>query len=66
MLLVGTMTGGALAFVTFALVVVSAPMLLNPQANVFAAVIGGGSELVACGLDTLSAHALHHRLRLKT
>ncbi len=38
MLLVGTMTGGLLAFVTFALVVVSAPMLLNPQANVFAAV----------------------------
>lgn len=38
MLLTGTLTGGVLAFVTFALVVVSAPMLLNPQANVFAAV----------------------------
>jgi uncharacterized membrane protein len=38
MLLTGTVTGGVLAFVTFALVVVSAPMLLNPQANVFAAV----------------------------
>lgn len=38
MLVTGTVTGGVLAFVTFALVVVSAPMLLNPQANVFAAV----------------------------
>jgi uncharacterized membrane protein len=38
MMLTGTVTGGVLAFVTFALVVVSAPMLLNPQANVFAAV----------------------------
>jgi uncharacterized membrane protein len=38
MLLTGTVTGGVLAFVTFALVVVSAPMLLNPNANVFAAV----------------------------
>ena len=32
------LTGGALAFVTYALVVVSAPMLLNRNANVFAAV----------------------------
>ena len=38
MLLTGTVTGGVIAFVTFALVVVSAPMLLNPHANVFAAV----------------------------
>lgn len=38
MLLTGTVTGGVLAFVTFALMVVSAPMLLNPHANVFAAV----------------------------
>ena len=38
MLLAGTVTGGILAFVTYALVVVSAPMLLNPKANVFAAV----------------------------
>lgn len=38
MLVTGTVTGGVLAFVTFALVVVSAPMLLNPHANVFAAV----------------------------
>jgi uncharacterized membrane protein len=38
MLLTGTVTGGVLAFVTFALVVVSVPMLLNPHANVFAAV----------------------------
>lgn len=38
MLVTGTVTGGILAFVTFALVVVSAPMLLNPHANVFAAV----------------------------
>lgn len=38
MLLTGTLTGGVLAFVTYALVVVAAPMLLNPNANVFAAV----------------------------
>jgi len=38
MLMVGAVTGGALAFMTYALVVVSAPMLLNPNANVFAAV----------------------------
>lgn len=38
MLLTGTVIGGVLAFVTYALVVVSAPMLLNPNANVFAAV----------------------------
>lgn len=38
MLLTGTLTGGVLAFITYALVVVSAPMLLSPNANVFAAV----------------------------
>jgi uncharacterized membrane protein len=38
MLLTGTLTGGALAFVTYALMVVSAPMLLNPRASVFEAV----------------------------
>ncbi len=38
MLWAGTVTGGAVAFVTFALVVVSAPMLLNPGVSVFAAV----------------------------
>lgn len=38
MLLVGALTGGALAFATYALVVVSAPMLLDPRANAFAAV----------------------------
>lgn len=38
MLMIGGLTGGALAFVAYALVVVSAPMLLNPNANVFAAV----------------------------
>lgn len=38
MLMIGALTGGALAFVTYALVVVSTPMLLNPNANVFAAV----------------------------
>lgn len=38
MLLTGTVTGGILAFVTYALVVVSAPMLLTPNSNVFAAV----------------------------
>lgn len=38
MLLAGSVTGGILAFVTYALVVVSAPMLLNPTASVFAAI----------------------------
>lgn len=38
MLLTGTIAGGVLAFITYALVVVSAPMLLNRNANVFAAV----------------------------
>lgn len=38
MLLAGTVTGGILAFAAYALVVVSAPMLLNPKSNVFAAV----------------------------
>lgn len=38
MLVAGTVTGGVLAFVAYALVVVSAPMLLSSGANVFAAV----------------------------
>lgn len=38
MLLTGALTGGVLAFLTYALVVVSAPMLLNPRASVFEAV----------------------------
>ncbi|UTP40836.1 DUF2189 domain-containing protein [Phenylobacterium sp. LH3H17] len=38
MLLAGTVTGGILAFAAYSLVVVSAPMLLNPNSNVFAAV----------------------------
>ncbi len=38
MLLAGSVTGGVLAFVTYALVVASAPMLLRPHSNVFAAV----------------------------
>lgn len=38
MLLTGTAIGGVIAFVTYALVVVSAPMLLKPESNVFAAV----------------------------
>ena len=38
MLMAGTVTGGVLAFVAYALVVVSAPMLLNSGSNVFAAV----------------------------
>ncbi|MDP2214940.1 DUF2189 domain-containing protein [Phenylobacterium sp.] len=39
MLLAGTMVGGIIAFFTFTLIVVSAPMLLDPRANVFAATI---------------------------
>lgn len=39
MLISGAIVGGIIAFVTFALVVVSAPMLLDQNANVFAAVI---------------------------
>lgn len=38
MLITGTIIGGVMAFFTFALVVVSAPMLLNSEANVFSAV----------------------------
>jgi uncharacterized membrane protein len=38
MLMAGTFTGGLLAFAAYALVVVSAPMLLNSSSNVFAAV----------------------------
>lgn len=38
MLITGTLTGGVIAFVTYALVVVSTPMLLRPESNVFAAV----------------------------
>ncbi|MBX3480283.1 MAG: DUF2189 domain-containing protein [Caulobacter sp.] len=37
MLITGTIVGGAIAFFTFTLVVVTAPMLLDRQANVFAA-----------------------------
>jgi uncharacterized membrane protein len=39
MLIAGTLIGGVFAFVTFALVVVSAPMLLDRNANVFAATV---------------------------
>lgn len=39
MLIAGTIIGGVIAFVSFALVVVSAPMLLDQRANVFEAVI---------------------------
>jgi uncharacterized membrane protein len=38
MLLVGSGVGGLIAYATFALVAVSAPMLLDPKASVFAAV----------------------------
>lgn len=38
MLAAGTLIGGAMAFFTFAVTVVSAPMLLNQRANVFEAV----------------------------
>lgn len=39
MLLAGTVVGGVLAYFTFALTVVAAPMLLSPRANVFVAAI---------------------------
>ncbi|MDP1874904.1 DUF2189 domain-containing protein [Phenylobacterium sp.] len=39
MLLAGTVVGGVFAFFTFTLIVVSAPMLLDPRANVFAATL---------------------------
>lgn len=39
MLLAGTLVGGVIAFFTFTLVVVSAPMLLDPRANVFVATL---------------------------
>jgi uncharacterized membrane protein len=38
MLMTGAVVGGVIAFATYALVVVAAPMLLNPNASVFAAV----------------------------
>ena len=38
MLLTGSLVGGAVAFLTFALTAVSAPMLLDPKGDVFAAV----------------------------
>ena len=37
MLVIGSVIGGVIAYFTFAFVVVSAPMLLDPNANVFAA-----------------------------
>jgi len=37
MLAIGSLIGGVMAYFTFAFVVVSAPMLLDPRANVFAA-----------------------------
>lgn len=37
MLAIGTLIGGVMAYFTFTCVVVSAPMLLDPQANVFSA-----------------------------
>lgn len=37
MLVTGSLIGGVMAYFTFAVVVVSAPMLLDPKANVFAA-----------------------------
>lgn len=39
MVMTGTMIGGVIAFLAFSLIVVSAPMLLNTQANVFVATI---------------------------
>lgn len=39
MMIAGSVIGGAIAFFTYALVVVSAPMLLDREANVFAATI---------------------------
>ena len=39
MVMTGTLIGGAIAFLAFSLVVVSAPMLLNTQANVFVATL---------------------------
>jgi uncharacterized membrane protein len=39
MVMTGTVIGGAIAFLAFSLVVVSAPMLLNTEANVFVATL---------------------------
>ncbi|MFZ5721283.1 MAG: DUF2189 domain-containing protein [Pseudomonadota bacterium] len=38
MLIVGTVTGGAIAYLTYMLVVVAAPMLLDPEADAFSAI----------------------------
>lgn len=39
MVMMGTLVGGVIAFVAYALIVVSAPMMLNTNANVFVATI---------------------------
>lgn len=39
MVITGTLIGGVIAFLAFSLIVVSAPMMLNTQANVFVATI---------------------------
>lgn len=39
MMVAGTLVGGAIAFLTYTLVVVSAPMLLDPRVNVFVATV---------------------------
>jgi len=39
MLMTGTVVGGAIAFLTYCLVVVSAPMLLDQKTNVFVAIV---------------------------
>ena len=39
MLITGTLIGGAIAFLTYCLVVVSAPMLLDHRSNVFVAIV---------------------------
>lgn len=60
MLLTGAVIGGLLAFVTYALVVVSAPMLLDPRASVFAAL---ATSVRAVNANFFSAVAVgrHHR-----
>ena len=39
MVLAGSVVGGALAYITFVLVIVSAPMLLDPDNDIFSATV---------------------------
>ena len=47
MMAVGSLVGGVLAYVTFVLVIVSAPMLLDPEADIFSATVTSVRAVIA-------------------